>query len=361
MDRNKSIFLAFVGQPIEQVDAIFEIQNGYECWDLKQFKRDEFIEALKKKITPINDNVLKFYSAETASHDSFGITEEQYGECSWGLLIPEGREDVYSAAYAETIFLLNLYSPTFLRPIFYGSEMGIHPIAHDQPTFFFAHFQNQSHIFKTKGFVTFFKTLLPQSQYGTWQLDRIQKWGKEDWRLFVAGWLYSGLKDYENSKNSFGWQRESADMAAILEALFTAGDSQNEEVGYRLRKRMAALLSWIFPEIEKEVKDLYTQRSAFVHGSFFAQIEKDTRHSYNNLPSPDFNLLYKQKEHVRLALISYLHLARLLNEKPLEYEGNTTVINALEEAVINVALRDKLTSEVRNLFSMMPTPYFKMF
>lgn len=74
-------------------------------------------------------------------------------------------------------------------------------------------------------------------------------------------------------------------MAAILEALFTAGDTTNEEVGYRLRKRVAVLLSEPFPSIENDVKELYTQRSAFVHGSFFAKIAKDTKRASNNLPN----------------------------------------------------------------------------
>ncbi len=69
--------------------------------------------------------------------------------------------------------------------------------------------------------------------------------------------------------SSFDSQRESADMATILEALFTAGTGENTEIGYKLRKRVAAMLAFQFPSIEKEIKDLYKQRSAFVHGSFF--------------------------------------------------------------------------------------------
>src|SRR6266404_596843 len=361
MSRQKIIFLAFTGQSIDQPQPVFEIQDGYECWDLKKFTLDEFIRALKNKIPPINDNVLRHYKTEDATGDIYGITEKQYQECSWGLLIPEDLESSLVDSYSEIRFLFNLYSPTFLYPLFYASDFGIIRQIYSRGIFEFAHFQNQSHIFKTTGFVSFFKTLFPQGQYGTWQLDRIQKWNDEDWRLFVAGWLYSGLKEYDNSKNSLGWQRESADMASILEALFTAGDSQNEEVGYRLRKRIATLLFWKFPTIEKDIKELYSQRSAFVHGSFFAQIAKDSKHSYNNLPTPDFNLLYKQKEYVRLALVSYFHLAKLIQEKPIEFKNCKTVISALEQAVIDVELRGKLIAEISSLFSFMPEPDFKIF
>ena len=219
--------------------------------------------------------------------------------------------------------------------------------SYNKPLFEFLHYQNQSDIFKNKKFVLFLKTLFQQGQYGNWHLDRIKKWNNEDWRLFSAGLLYSGLKDYENSKNSFGWQRESADMASILETLFTAGDIQNEEVGYRLRKRIAVILSWKFPNIEKDIKELYSQRSAFVHGSFFAQIEKNSKQSYNNLPTPDFDLLYRQKEYVRLALVAYLRLSQII--KPGE-----TVMFLLEQAVIDIELREKLVNEVKKIFSSMP-------
>jgi hypothetical protein len=359
----KTTFIAFAGQSIKQSQPVFEIQDGYECWDLKKFTIDEFVDALKKKMPPINNNVLRNYkvSAEEVKGDIYGITEKHYQDCSWGLLIPEGLESAVVDSYSEIRFLLNLFSPTFLYPLFYATNFGITRQTHGRAIFEFAHFQNQSDIFKTKGFVSFFKVLLPQGQYGTWQLDRIQKWNDEDWRLFVAGWFYSGLREYDNSKNSFGWQRESADMASILEALFTAEDSQNEEVGYRLRKRMAALLFWKLPTIEEDIKELYSQRSAFVHGSFFAQIAKDSKHSYNNLPTPDFNLLYKQKEYVRLALASYFHLAKLIQEKPTEFKNCKTVISALEQAVIDVELREKLIMEISTLFSFMPEPNFKMF
>jgi len=43
------------------------------------------------------------------------------------------------------------------------------------------------------------------------------RWDKEEWRLFVACSLFTELRSYENKKCPFTWQRESADMATILE------------------------------------------------------------------------------------------------------------------------------------------------
>ena len=232
-------------------------------------------------------------------------------------------------------------------------------VAHEKSIFEFAHYQNQANIFKKKEFTSFFEKMLPQTQYADWQRDRIEKWSDEDWRLFVAGWLYQGLKEYDNSKNIFGWQRESADMAAILESLFTAGDTKNEEIIYRLCKRIAVLLSWKFPDIEKEIKDLYSQRSSFVHGSFFAQIAKDSKRNHDKMPIPNFDMLYRKKEYVRLALLAYLHLAELVKDNPKLFKNRKTIMNILEEAIIDMDLRKLLIKETKELFSLIPEPNFK--
>ena len=356
---SKNIFLAFTGKEIQQSESIFEIQDGYECWNLKKFGLDDFIMALKEKIQPINDHVLDNYKERKDNH-IFGITEEKFKECSWGLLIPDSLDDVIGESYAETMFLINLYSPTFLYPIFFATDFGVHRPRNDKLIIQFSWFQNQSQLFKKKEFVSFFKALLPQSQYGTWQLYRSQNWNEEDWRLFVASMLFSGLKDYDNSKDSFGWQRESADMAAILESLFTAGDTQNEEIGYRLRKRVAVLLAPRFPSIENDIKELYKQRSAFVHGSFFAQIAKGSKTAFNSLPTPDINLLYKQKEYVRWALVAYLHLAQCIKSKPTDFGDAEKVIAVLERAIIDIEFRRKITTEAEKVFSWMSEPSFRM-
>ncbi len=173
----------------------------------------------------------------------------------------------------------------------------------------FFHDQNQAERFSRTAFVDFHRALISQSVYSSWQADRVTRWTEEQWRLFVASLLYSELQQYEHGKQVFTWQRESADLATILEALFTATEGDTSEVGYRLRKRSAVLLSTWLPGIEKDLKELYKQRSAFVHGSFFTGIYKKTKAAKNwsNLPSPPFAFLYRQKEHVRIALAAYLH------------------------------------------------------
>lgn len=356
MPRNTTTFVAFVGPEIEQDEKVLAIKDGYEVWNLKKFTLDELVVALKAKIPPINGNVLRNYKLEADTRDMWGITQKQFEQCSWGIFIPDSLPDVLVGSYTETIFLLNLYSPAFLYPMFYVSDMGITRPDHEKRDIFsYFHSQNQYLHFKKPEFVDFFKAMLPQSGYGTWQLDRAQKWEPEDWRLFVASFLFFGLRDYDNGKSSFGWQRESADMGAVLESLFTAGDTTNEEVGYRLRKRVAVLLSAPFPDIEKDIKELYKQRSAFVHGAFFAQIARESQHAFNNLPIPDFNLLYQQRERVRWALVACLNLANVVKSTPAEY-GGKVVIQLLEQAVIDIPLREKLLSETKKIFDLLP-PY----
>lgn len=357
MDRTKVMFFAFTGKAIEQTEKILEIQDGYECWDLKKFTLDEFVEELKEKIPPVNNNVLRNYKIEAGSRDPYGLTEKQFEQCSWGLLIPDTLEEG-GFGDTETMSLLNLYSPTFLYPAFFVNDMGINRRTSHKDPFIYFHTQNGK-IFQKKEFVTFYKKLFEQTKYGELNSDRIQTWDKEDWRLFVALSLYSGLKDYENIKSPLGWQRETAEMATILEALFTADDSKNEEVMYRLGKRIAALLSWKFPSIEKDIKkELYKARSDFVHGSYFIQIAKESPNAFNNIPIPDFHLLYKHKEYVRVAVVAYLNLAKIIKEGGID--GVKSVMDALEQSIINVPLREKLIKETQELFALMPEPTLKL-
>lgn len=355
MNRTKTMFFAFIGKEPDQKEKIFEIQDGYEFWNLKKFTIDEFIDEIKKKIPPINDNVVHNYKADKDRRESYAITEEQFKQCSWGLLIPDTLEEG-GFSYAETMFLLNLYSPNFLYPYFFVNDMGIMQKIHGKDSMIYFHTQDCS-IFNNRNFVDFYKTIFAQSKYGSWNLDRIQSWDKEDWRLFVAALLYTGLKDYENVKSSFGWQRESAEMGAILESLFTAGDTSNEEVTYRLRKRVAVLLAWKIPDIEKDIKNLYGSRSAFVHGSFFEQIAKESPKAHNNLPLPDFDMLYRHKEYVRIAIVAYLNLAKIIKSNGID--NVKSVMDALEKAIIDIELRKILISETKKLFDLMPEPKFK--
>lgn len=350
------MLIAFSGRTTDCQERVTAIAGGYECWNVRAFEFDEFIDQIKLRIPPVNSNVLHNYRIEHSGNKPFGIREQDFKTASWALVIPECVEDAVAASFAETMFLLDLYSPKFLDPIFFVSDFGVTRLP-DRPLSPYARFDvDRSELLKRPEFVSFFQSLLPQSQYGSWQLNRSQVWNKEDWRLFVAAFLYAGLRDYEDSKNPLGWQRESADIASLLEALFTAADTTTEEIGYRLRKRMAALLSERFPSVESDVKELYADRSAFVHGSFFAEIAKQTRKTDGDLPIPDYELLYKHKEYARWALAAYLRLALSLKSEPKRYAGCRNVMDALERAIIDVDLRRQIVLEAETVWSVLPSP-----
>lgn len=352
----KNIFIAFTGPKIEQDSATHQIAPGYECWNLAKFSLEDFASAIKGRIPPISASVLKNYERKPSeADDSFGINDEQYKKCSWGLLLPDRVPDALGGGYAEVIFLLNLYSPHFLYPVFYVTDFGISRPDHHKSYLLYFHDQKQADRFSREEFVKFYEALISESSYASWQADRVARWNSEDWRLFVACLLFNELKAYENEKYVFTWQRESADMATILEALFTAGTGDNTEVGYKLRKRIAALMAFQFADIEQEIKKLYDKRSAFVHGSFFRQFKSEikTHDGYAKLPSPPFEALYAQKERIRHALAAYLYLSKIYRSQKDDFADCRNVIDILEKSIIDLDLRARVRQHAETIFGLM--------
>jgi hypothetical protein len=237
------------------------------------------------------------------------------------------------------------------------TDLGIWLSEHKKQEMLYFHGQNQATRFKREAFVRYHQALVGAAGYGSSNLLRMGEWSKEDWRLYVASLLYVGLQEYENIKEFVTWPREAADMATILEALFTAGTDDNTEVGYKLRKRAAVLLAFRHPSIEKDIKKLYDERSSFVHGSFFRSLAKHVTvtDGLAQLPPPPFEMLYRQKEGVREALIAYLYLNEI-RVSTTEFAGFTTVIEVLEEAVINLDVREKVRRHVEYILSLCAEP-----
>jgi len=346
----KKIFIAFKGQKIRQKDKYYKIKQGYECWDLNKFDRDEFITSIKRKIPPVNKKLNKFYKREDATNSGLGISKEEYRDCSWGMLLPDPLKasSLVTDSYSEVISLLNLYSPHYLYPVFKATDRGIQPIRHLDLFEGFSS-QNKSKIFKTTRFIDFYEQLSTQSAYGEWEKPRVEKWGKEDWRIFTAWQLFNGLRKYEFVKYPLEWQRESAEMGTIFEALLTAEESSSTEVGYKLRKRAASFIGFLFPEIEKDIRELYKQRSSFVHGSFFYEIKKKG----SEMPSPDFRFLYKQKEYIRFLLVAYLNLNKLRTEQEIFTEAKN-IIELLDNSIIDYELRKQIQSHTKKILRLVP-------
>jgi hypothetical protein len=353
----KQVFIGFYGwptPPMKQDENILKIDEGFECWNLKKFSVEEFIEAVKEKIPPINDNVLRNYLTDGKGLN--GLNQEQYGHCLWGLLLPSLEEGFDMIGYKKALSILNLFSPKFMHPAFYITNMGIEKI----DNFKEINVQPNDHqgydFFKTSEFISFYKAMLDQMKYFNWWRDAVLTWTDEDWRLFMAAGFYEDLEKYERSKTSYTWQRESADMATLLETLFTAGDAQNEEIGYRLRKRIGVLIGWKIPDIENEIKILYNDRSEFIHGSYYKKITKGMKkNEYDNAmpPLPDFDKLYKTKEVLRMIFVAYLYLSKIKSEKKY-FTEYSNVQSLLEESILNIELRQKVTDIVKPIIELLP-------
>ena len=73
------------------------------------------------------------------------------------------------------------------------------------------------------------------------------------------------------------------------------------------------------------------------------------------LPLPPFADLYRQKECVRQALLAYLYLNKV-RRSTTEFKGFETVIEILEEAIINLDLREKVRRHVELILSLCAEP-----
>ena len=351
------LFIAFYGwpnPPMKQDEATYKIEEDFECWNLKKFSAEEFIETVKTRIPPENENVLKYYL--TGGKSQFGISKDQYEHCLWGLLIP--KLPGWLADYRESLSLLNLFSTKFMQPAFCVSRMGISKISEFNPRNVQPNdYQGYEH-FKTSDFTSFYKTFIDQTKYFVWMREEAIKWSEEDWRLFMAANFYEWLEKYERGKTIFTWQRESADMTTFLETLFTAGDSQNEEITYRLRKRIGALIQWKFSDIEKDIQELYKDRSDFIHGNHYKKIIKEMRKNPNDkgMPlHPDFEKLYRTKEQIRFIFVAYLYLHKIMNSESGEFFNSyKNVQQILEEAILNTKLRVKITEAIKPIIELLP-------
>jgi hypothetical protein len=354
----KYIFIAFYGwsePPMNQDEKVCITAEHFECWNLRKFSASEFIDAIKVKIPPINGNVLINYLNDGTGLN--GISEEQYQKSLWGLLLPD-PEDIYNDGYREVLALLNLFSTKYMHPSFYVNNMGINKVSEFKNLDVLPNDHQGYDYFKTPNFVSFYNAIVSETKYFTWKRDNVLVWSKEDWRLYMASIFYSGLEEYERSKSSYTWQRESADMATLLETLFTAGDAQNEEIGYRLRKRISTLIQWKFNDIEKEIKVLYKDRSEFVHGSYYKRIIFEmNRNAGDNAwpPSPDFEKLYKTKEQLRFIFVAYLYLHKIMvSQSESLFNDYENVQDMLEDAIINTELRTKITETIKPIIELLP-------
>jgi hypothetical protein len=71
------------------------------------------------------------------------------------------------------------------------------------------------------------------------------------------------------------------------------------------------------------------------------------------LPHPPFDFLYRQKEHVRIALVAYLYLNRVFCADRAAFTSCDNVLQILERAVINLGLRSQLEKHVTYILGLL--------
>jgi hypothetical protein len=358
----KYIFIGFIGweePPMDQESNTFLVAENFELWNLRKFSLEDFVAEIKSKIPPVNNNVLRNYLNDGT--ENYGINEEQYKKSLWGLLVPDPSE--HFSGYQEVLALINIFSPRYMKPYFQVTNMGIEKVNSfnvlEIPPNDYQGYQN----FETTNFTSFYNELISEMKYSVWVRPVVLGWQEEDWRLYMASVFYQELKEFEMSKSTYTWQRESASMAILLETLFTAGDTQNEKIGYRLRKRVGALIQWKYPNIEKDIKGLYNDRSEFIHGSYYKKIISGMRRNENDdafPPTPDFDKLYKTKEKIRFIYTAYLYLHKIKNlGNEIMFNDYKNIQEMLEVSILNIELRNKITEVVKPILDKLPenSPY----
>lgn len=338
------VFIAFGGtETPAQAEIRFILRSGYECWKLEEIPFDDFLQKLKTEIPPRNTNV----SEDRYITDMFVKTDIKsiYDKARWGLLLPT-PESEFDHHEEETIHLLNLYSPSFLYPFLVATDFGIRDWTYYQRDRFHLEYdQNQSHLFRDPKFVQFHDLLFEAMDIFQWVLDRVQNWGSEEFRVMMGNILFDDLKKYHNSKRPFFGGREYVDQCVILETLLSRKEERTE-ITYRLKKRIAVALSTIFPDIEKDIKDLYAKRSDYIHGTTF-EIIKTSGENFNDLI--DFEFAQKCTNYLRVLLAVYSHLHQ--NRASL---GGDTVVDLLERAIIDLPLRSNIEKKANEILSLIP-------
>lgn len=306
------IFLGFGGTEIQQTEKRFVVGHSIECWNLKKMGFLEFVNEIKSAIPPVNGNIkdkdyLRGYMGKADM-------PKVYERCSWGLLLPHSEDHDWTDD-AQILFILNLYSPQFLFPLFNAGDMGLEDLTRDLPKYLIEpdHTQNQSDIFRKTKFAHFYNKMLPQCSLYSHHTDKTGKWTSEQTLIGMACFLFDDLKKYSHGKNPYTYHREYLDLCVILEMLLMNEDERWKKK--RIANRSYILINKKCPKARSIFTDIYNERSQFVHGKTFKAIKRfsmekvysDATIKYNK---KHFELTEKSTTCVRYLLTAYIYLHR---------------------------------------------------
>ncbi|MEK7528756.1 MAG: hypothetical protein AAB592_03235 [Patescibacteria group bacterium] len=348
-----TLFIAFGGRKIETKDKIVPNGENIEIWYLCNFKKDELIEELKKRIV-FNKVPEKELPAKIEA------LLAQDAKPTWGILINDAS--VSDLRCSEMLGLMNLYAQNFLEPLFTIEYVGILTDFGVRDAHFYWGHEGDAQHFRDVHFASFYEQLKPAIEYVGFNADNMTRWLSEKdkekkceyFRLFIALGLFNALQRNGRGKDPFLYFQEIVDIATIFETLLTQPDEKTE-VTYRLKKRATLLLQGAFPDIEKEISSLYSKRSDFVHGSYFASLAKSIKlsekYGFPEVPLPEIDLLDLYRKYLRFTLIGYLLLFQKIKSREILEENTVPLL--LEKALLDLKLRKKISEYLGEVFSFL--------
>lgn len=311
-----------------------------------------------------------------------------YELAGWGLLIkmktnnwakkvnPHIRSEItFQYLEENALFLINLFSPHFLHPIFTVSDIGLHSsdIPYGELKVSLQN-QEQASIFKNQNFVAFFNELSrmdyvfynflnleitgagSEGMNDLYKLLRKKKLvSEEEYRAARACCLFDELKKYSYRGKNYLNDKEYVEFCTILETLLTFDDRSG--ASYKLRKRMTIMLGDILKkvDIDEEIAGLTKNRNDFIHGTSFSVIEAVDHNDFLDKYKELFRKTELCTTLTRFALIGFLYLLKqkLLHRAYRKISKNN-IPNLLEAALIDLNLRDKLQKQFSTIYKLIP-------
>lgn len=346
MRNTSSFFIAFSGRPNKSQRKKTRVSKEISIWNLKKFTKKELIKEFQKKIP-----LLSHLKSKNCYKFDFIPKNVQL---TWGILIEDTFWKDNILNNSELLAICNLFSDTFLNPLFTVIDLGIQPLeilkGFKQNNYWE---QNKYEIFAHENFQKFYNQLKTEKEYFVWYVDYIENWikqpddliKKENWRIFLAYSLFKDLEKYDYGKKPYTHLKEVVDIATILELLLTK-KNENGGIKENLAKRSHALLGRAFKNIETEIKNLYKERSKFAHGSHYIEIAINAKLGANGtyiFPGIDFEKLKKYRTYLRLTLIIYIFLNKEIKESKITEKSAFTYIKKCASSTAGIRqLRRKI-------------------
>lgn len=353
MDR--LIFVGFIGQPSVQFQDRNILEEGFECWNLSNMSEKEFFRKIKKVIPPSHSNYEPDF--QWSFPKASPVTPSSFQHASWGILLPlKDLGDETHRMIPEVSLLINLYCSTFVDPDFYVDSSGLE-VLNRTPTL--RSWEAEVQELSSNKFKEFYELLSPITKYHVWKDDGARRWSTHHWQIhFVSRMFIDEIKGYNDKGRSIlNWQREIADLMTIAECLLTSESSLLKNK--KIIERSGLILQEFVPDIEKEIKDFYEERSHFVHGATFQKFQRKIKEnpSLNTHLSllPNFELLDRYRKYTRLLIIACFYLRlKVPMDNSLKPLWECHLGNLIKHCIKNSETKKKIIRYVQEILACLP-------